>query len=641
MVRLREALSLARLREARWPMALQVLAALGALVVVVPRVVECITIELSTSIEVGKVDALTEIARDYNHADHRLGDRCIEVSVHGTTSGLAMQALRDGWSDTPGVDAPQPQVWMPTSSMWLSLLGEDRLFDGEPYERWQHQRDVPKITHSVEVIAMPQPMAEWLGWPDDPVDWDDIQVLAQQGWPPELREQWGEFTFRKDDPNLSTSGLAATAAAYYAGSGRTRDLRPEDLENNNIEELVRDVEGAVPYYHTEIITFLQELAAIDAADEPAALRFASAVVMQEQLVYEYNRGEYNLGEHGDEGEPPHNKLVALYPTDGLLSLDHPYVVLPSASDDQEAAADDFAAYLRRPEQQEQLTDVGFRQCQGVDDQGQPIDGVEVGECEGDLELPADTREDGLRPVVHADDLVEQPRPDTLRRMLEKWQGFSSEANILLVLDTSEDMAETSGGQTQLGAMQDAVTDALDELPAKHRLGLAIFPDQQQSGSQGQRDIYETLVPLGRLDEEHRDLVERRIDGLPDPHGSTPLYRTIRRLHEYMVVQAVPDEINAIVVLTNGEDHDRSGADTKEELERYLQDHVDDQTAAGERPVRIFSVAFDEDSAFFDVMKDISGVTSTPAYAAEDLSSLEAIFVDVFNSFGSRDPAVGS
>lgn len=80
------------------------------------------TVPLVLSSSTEKSDLLAEIAGQYNEAGRIFGDgRCAEVEVYPLTSGAAKSALARGWQ--PALDGgPQPQVWTPTSSLWLRLL---------------------------------------------------------------------------------------------------------------------------------------------------------------------------------------------------------------------------------------------------------------------------------------------------------------------------------------------------------------------------------------------------------------------------------------------------------------------------------------------------------------------------------------
>ena len=55
-------------------------------------------------------------------------------------------------------------------------------------------------------------LAQALGWPNAQIGWSDVVALANdtQGWASKGHPEWGKFTLGKTNPNVSTSGLAAT-----------------------------------------------------------------------------------------------------------------------------------------------------------------------------------------------------------------------------------------------------------------------------------------------------------------------------------------------------------------------------------------------------------------------------------------------
>lgn len=187
---------------------------------------DCIPLEVNSGTEKGEL--LAAIAEDYNAAGRTFGDdRCAAVSVHEVTSGAAMEALAAGW-DPDREGAPEPQVWTPTSSLWLDVLAQR----GDSADRTlAPEDDVDSITKSPLVIAMPRPMAEALGWPDTQVGWADILELSSDpdGWGSHDHSEWGRFSLGKDNPHLSTSGMAATIATFYAASGLSHDLTEADV----------------------------------------------------------------------------------------------------------------------------------------------------------------------------------------------------------------------------------------------------------------------------------------------------------------------------------------------------------------------------------------------------------------------------
>src|SRR5688572_24178242 len=81
----------------------------------------CVPLEVNSSTEKG--DLLLDLAYRYNRAGRTFDGRCAAVSVHKTTSGKATDAVTAGW-DARRHGAPVPQVWTPSSSLWLGLVEE-------------------------------------------------------------------------------------------------------------------------------------------------------------------------------------------------------------------------------------------------------------------------------------------------------------------------------------------------------------------------------------------------------------------------------------------------------------------------------------------------------------------------------------
>ena len=140
------------------------------------------------------------------------------------------------------------------------------------------------------VIAMPEPMAKALGWPDTP---DRLgrrprpgagsAGLGSKGHP-----EWGRFTLGKTNPTISTSGLAATIGTLVAATGTSSDLTEAALERPEVQQYLKDVESAVIHYGDTTLTYLSNLQRAD--DAGLALGYVSAVAVEEKSVLDYNAG---------------------------------------------------------------------------------------------------------------------------------------------------------------------------------------------------------------------------------------------------------------------------------------------------------------------------------------------------------------
>ncbi|GIG68039.1 VWA domain-containing protein [Phytomonospora endophytica] len=555
---------------------------------------DCVAVEINSSTE--KSGLITELAEAYGKSGREFtAGRCAEIAVHKTTSGAAMEALSTGW-DEQRDGAPVPQVWLPTSSLWLSVMTERAdtatiLPPGDSY---------PSVANSPLVIAMLESRATALGWPSAEVGWRDIFELAtsEEGWAARGHPEWGRFTFGKDNPHLSTSGMAATIATFYAATGITTELTPDRLGSPEVEEFVHGVEKSVLHYSDDGVGYIKNLYAADA--EGKAGSYVSAIAMQEQLVHLYNQGSPNGDPALIGSGAPSERLVTLYPSDGTLVMDHPYVVLPNASEDQRAAAADFLAFISEGEQQKRFQDLGFRSNTNV-----LTDAVA-----GSIGAP-----DNRTLAV-----IEPPKPHVLTQILDSWDRLRKRARILLVMDVSGSMNDPAvGGLSRLEAAKQAAVSALGRLHPQDELALWEFSDEAALGT---RLPYHELRPLREVGDSTDDAAEV-INGL-NADGGTALYTTVRAAHEYMVEHTDPEKITAVVILTDGKNEYSADND----LGRLLTE-VD--AANLERSVRVFSIAFGE-QADFTTLDKISETSRATAYDARDPSTIDKVFVSVLSNF---------
>src|SRR5262249_895837 len=193
-----------------------------------------------------------ESTRTAREADRR----CVAVRAPSKSAGATAEALARGWDER--LDGPRPDVWSPAARSWPVLLRQ-RTQSRDKADLVPD--DLPSIAQSPLVIAMPQPMAEALGWPGKPLGWADILPLARDphGWGSRGHPEWGRVKLGKTNPNFSTSGLNATIATYYVATGRSSDLTSADVRAPKVTDFVRGVERSVVHYGDTTLTFLQNL----------------------------------------------------------------------------------------------------------------------------------------------------------------------------------------------------------------------------------------------------------------------------------------------------------------------------------------------------------------------------------------------
>lgn len=553
-----------------------------------------VTLNLVSSPE--KEGIMREAAKDYGGRE--VDGQCVQVAVRKKSSGEAMTALARGW-DAQVDGGPMPDVWSPASSGWVTLL-RHQLTQAEK-SAGLVPTDTPGIAVAPLVIAMPRPMAQALGWPSKALGWDDVLKLSRdpRGWGAYGHPEWGQFKLGKTDPNFSTSGLNATIGAYFAATKKSNDLSTTDLNRAAVQSYVRGVESSIVHYGDTTLTFLEGLRRADAAGQ--GLSYVSAVAVEEMSVWYYNQGN-PTGEPTLAGRNPKPKtpLVAIYPKEGTLVSDHPYVRLGTpAARAKQAVADDFLSYLRGEHVQDEFGDNAFRSYNN-----------RAGRVT--------TQANGLLPDK-PDKMIAPPAPEVLDRMLRSWESLRKRANVLLVVDVSGSMKEPvpGTGRNRMRLAKQSLGRAVDGFVAIDRVGLWEF----SSNLRGRIDHRE-IMPIGPVGTPgRRQLMKNRINGLR-PRGDTGLYDTTLAAYQHVKAARQPGAINSVVVLTDGKNDDPGGGISLDALLHRL-DH-----ASG---VRIFTVAYGT-GADGGALRRISEATDAAPYDSRDAATLDKVLAQVTSNF---------
>ncbi len=555
----------------------------------------CVALTISSSTE--KSELLTELAGRYNKAGRTFADgKCADVKVYGKASGAGLTALSRGW-DARRDGAPAPQVWAPASSSWVNLLRQE--LAGKDVALVPTGK-IDSIAQTPLVIAMPRPMAQALGWPGKAIGWSDLLGLANnpRGWASVGHPEWGRFKLGKTNPHYSTSGLNATVGAYIAATGRSSDLTARDVANPKVQAFVKGVESSVVHYGDTTLTFLSNLAEADKRGQ--GLSYISAVAIEEKSVFDYNQGNPtgNPKLFG-KGSKPRVPLVAVYPKEGTLLSDNPFVVLTTASDEQRAAATDFLAFVRQSDQQKRFTDLAFRGYNGKP-------GSVVKESNGLLPNQKYT-------------VLDPPDPQVLAKAAAGWDVLRKRARVLLVLDVSGSMDQlVAGGKSKLELAKSAAVQALSQFSPDDQVGLWTFSTETEDNDKP----YTDQVPIRPI-KDNKAALESAIRGL-HAEGGTALYYTTRSAQQNMLQAIDAQRINAVVVLTDGKneyprDNDLDG----------LLDDLDANNL--ENSVRIFPIAYG-DKADLSVLQRIAAASRAAAYDASDPASIDNVLVAVLSNF---------
>ena len=428
---------------------------------------------------------MQELVGKFNDQDLRTGD--------GRDMAVQLIELAPDAMVEEALAQPRFQAMTPDSSLWIDQL-DRRWAAGQQLEEGAIAPSVVgesvRFAVSPVVIAMWDDVARKLGWPEQPVSWQDIQQQATR-----------DPNFRWSHPSTNqASGLLATLAEFYAGAGKTRGLTVEDATAQKTTDYVAGVERTVKFYGEGEAAIMERI-------RQDGRKFLDAFVVQEHLVANYNR------------QNPGDRLVAVYPAEGTLWADHPLVLLENSglTDNQRQTFKAFRDFVQGQEAQKLILDAGFRPADlALSLEGSPL-----------------TSANGIDPS-QPQTTLQMPGPAVVDVVQNVWQYTKRKTNVYLVVDTSGSME----GE-KLDAARAALREFLSQVKSdQERVGLVDFADQ----------IY-NFVPLDQLG-DNRAALNGAIDNL-EAGGGTALLDAVAAAYDDIQQQNDPQRINAIVAMTDG------------------------------------------------------------------------------------------
>ncbi len=419
-------------------------------------------------------------------------------------------------------------AWSPASSLWGRLLNFDA-------DRPLAPRESPSIARTPLVIAMWEPFARALGWPKKKIGFEQVLRLARdkRGFAAYGHPEFGDFKLVHTNPDFSTSGLSAVVAEYYAATGQREGLTERQVTSSKARAYVRDIERSIVHYGDTTLFIADQM-------REKGPGYASAVAMEEVTLLDFNRNR--------RGQPP---LVALYPPEGTFYSDNPYIVLnaPWVRPEQRRAAEVFQRWLADEVTAERAGAEGFRPA--------ALDEKPAGRV---------TKANGADPA-QPKRVLGLPEPRVLDSIKRTWRQDRKPANVELVLDVSGSMSQ----ENRLARAKQGLEAFFREVSPDDRVGLTIFSDRIQS-----------LVPIAPFSQNRRRLRALVRQLIAD--GGTAVYNATAQGLETVRALRDRERINAVVVLTDGEDTDST---------LTAQDVINRARAQGDSrdQVRVFTIAY--------------------------------------------------
>lgn len=225
----------------------------------------------------------------------------------------------------------QPTAWSPASSLWIPYLNDEWLRAGGAQEI---------ATDSTPLVLSPVVIAGWKSFfeENNVTGFQDLYRLAMDGI---------DYKYGHPDPLLSNGGVMAEVLEF----ADALDKKPEqfvidDFTDESARDFVRTIESKAVNYEKST-GFFGRWAALNGPDAIDCFTVYESVVIS-------NSDKANQ-KWGDS-------LVAVYPEDGTLLSDHPFVILnaPWVNEYQKFAASQYLFYLLQEQNQDKAQEYGFR-----------------------------------------------------------------------------------------------------------------------------------------------------------------------------------------------------------------------------------------------------------------------------------------
>ena len=228
-------------------------------------------------------------------------------------------------------ESVQPAAWSPASSIWIPYLNF----------KWQQQGHTGAVAEDwTPLVLSPVVIAGWSSFLGkyNVSAFRDLYNLASDGI---------SYKYGHPDPLLSNGGAMTVTLEFAEGADKQpNELVADDFRNESVLDFVRKIESRAVYYGKST-GFFGRWAAENGPSAIDCFSVYESVVLANSLKAKRSWND---------------SLVAIYPQDGTLLSDHPYVMLNASwvGSWQKFAAAQYLFYLLESESQEKAQRQGFR-----------------------------------------------------------------------------------------------------------------------------------------------------------------------------------------------------------------------------------------------------------------------------------------
>jgi hypothetical protein len=519
--------------------------------------------------------AVEQTAQKWIQDGANVNGTCIAVSVTPVNPATMASAVASEHKVTlTGLGAaPEsvkvPDVWLPDSSTWLLRLKTEAPgfvpTDGKP------------VAQSPVVVAMPQPIAEAVGWPNKKLGWKDL-----------LSQVTTSTTMRVGtvDPARDAAGLAGLLAlGQAAGTG----LQAQQAKVGAIKALAQSASALRD-------DLLQKFP--HSADTNDIATSLSAAPLSEEDVVAYN------------AEKPPVPLVALYLEPSPMPLDYPYAIMPEVDLQKSAAATGLRQQLQSATFKNALASAGLRSPDGTVGSGfaAPLGAPDASPA---VTTSSTGKSEGGSAAAGLD-------PSALSQVLGSWAAITLPGRVLAVFDVSGSMLEkvpTAGGADRAAVTRGAASGGLALFDDKWAVGVWLFSTEMDG-----KKPYKEIVPISPLASNRQRLQDSISKIVPKKSGQTGLYDTLLAAYQNVQNSWQPGKVNSVILFTDGEDS-KEGI-TQQALVAKLKAIGDPK-----RPVRVVIVGIGTGVNRQELETIVKPTASGGVFIAEDPAKIGEIFLE--------------
>jgi hypothetical protein len=512
--------------------------------------------------------AVSQVTKSFNDARHSVGGKCVVATVR-PSDPAGMSTVLSGGGSVPG--EADPDVWIPDSSLWVTMVRSTA-------KGASSVRLTPtSVARTPIVVATSRTFANKIRGQGIRPTWDMLlkatDALAAGAVSKNDMLPADSVHLQILDPNRNAGGIGAVVM--------TRELLQGDPNADPIfTQIVRNVQNSLsPTPQALFASFHRDLHGR-----------APVVIVPEQAVWKYNQGR------------PATPASALYPSEGLLSMDYPFT-LATDDDDKVSAANLLEQALGTDAAQKDVRALGFRTPDG-----RPGDGF--------------TTQSGLSPRVPR--ALPTPAAGDVTDVMQAWTKLSLRTRMLTLLDVSGSMGQSVGkGITRMQATAQVAQGGLAMLPDQTDLGLWTF----STNLNGPLD-YRTEVPIGPLSTRlgsgtRRQAILSALGRLrPKPTGNTGLYDSVLAGVRSLQKTYKPGYYHSLLVLTDGKNDDQHGISLSGLLRTIKQE------ADPDRPVMVIFIGFGPD-VDMSAMQRIAAETNGEAFHALKPQDVQRFLLEMF------------